>query len=127
MVPADNTQLSWIAVEKPRWKAAESFNVSLHAHRSGAEKFWHAAGLHQLLQSKSGLALHHIFPDIKIVPLQGYTMSETLEAAPGDIVSETAHATTYAGATAATFEGARPKCIRECCTILSLKSFQWLY
>lgn len=32
-------------------------------------------------------------------------MSESLEAAPGDVISETEHATTYQGATAATFEG----------------------
>ena len=32
-------------------------------------------------------------------------MSARLEAAPGDVVSETTHATTYKGATAATFEG----------------------
>jgi len=38
-------------------------------------------------------------------PLQGYTMSASLEAAPGDVVSETENATTYIGATAATFEG----------------------
>ncbi len=32
-------------------------------------------------------------------------MSASVEAAPGDVVSETEHATTYEGATAATFEG----------------------
>ena len=32
-------------------------------------------------------------------------MSETLEAAPGEVISETSHATTYKGATAATLEG----------------------
>lgn len=32
-------------------------------------------------------------------------MSEGVEAAPGDIVSETKHASTYRGATASTFEG----------------------
>ena len=32
-------------------------------------------------------------------------MSETLEAAPGHVSSETPHATTYAGATAVTLEG----------------------
>ncbi len=32
-------------------------------------------------------------------------MSATLEAAPGDVVSETLRSTTYKGATAATFEG----------------------
>ena len=36
---------------------------------------------------------------------QGYTVSETLEAAPGEVISETSHATTYKGATAATLEG----------------------
>lgn len=36
---------------------------------------------------------------------QGYTVSESIEAAPGNVVSETEHATTYQGATAATFEG----------------------
>ena len=38
-------------------------------------------------------------------PSQGYTMSASLEAAPGDVVSETKHTTTYKGATASTFEG----------------------
>lgn len=32
-------------------------------------------------------------------------MSEGVKAAPGDIISETKHATSYNGATAATFEG----------------------
>jgi len=32
-------------------------------------------------------------------------MSEGVKAAPGDVVSETKHATSYRGATAATFEG----------------------
>ena len=32
-------------------------------------------------------------------------MSESLKEAPGDVVSETVHATIYEGATAATFEG----------------------
>lgn len=36
-------------------------------------------------------------------------MSESLEAAPGDVVSETEHATTYQGATATTFEGENSK------------------
>jgi len=36
-------------------------------------------------------------------------MSDILEAAPGDVVSETPHATTYAGATAVTFEGEGPE------------------
>lgn len=38
---------------------------------------------------------------------QGYTVSEALDAAPGEVVSETTHATTYMGATAETFEGER--------------------
>lgn len=32
-------------------------------------------------------------------------MSESVTAAPGSVVSETEHATTYEGATAASFEG----------------------
>ncbi|CAM9640288.1 unnamed protein product [Scytosiphon promiscuus] len=41
---------------------------------------------------------------VELTTPEGYIMSEGVEAAPGDIVSETKHASTYAGATAATFE-----------------------
>ena len=38
-------------------------------------------------------------------PNQGFTVSDKLEAAPGEVVSETEHASTYRGATAISFEG----------------------
>lgn len=47
---------------------------------------------------------------------QGYAMSASVEAAPGDVVSETEHATTYQGATAATFEGENAAKIGICRT-----------
>jgi len=39
------------------------------------------------------------------LPIQNYITSAGVEAAPGHIVSETEHASTYEGATATTFEG----------------------
>ncbi|CAN0306148.1 unnamed protein product [Scytosiphon promiscuus] len=41
---------------------------------------------------------------VELATPEGYTMSEGVEAAPGHVVSETKHASTYAGATAVTFE-----------------------
>ncbi|CAN0263570.1 unnamed protein product [Scytosiphon promiscuus] len=41
---------------------------------------------------------------VELITPEGYAMSEGVTAAPGDVVSETKHASTYTGATAATFE-----------------------
>lgn len=41
-------------------------------------------------------------------------MSDNLKAAPGDVVGETEHSTTYIGATAATFEGIASSYIYIC-------------
>ncbi|CAM9831045.1 unnamed protein product, partial [Pylaiella littoralis] len=41
---------------------------------------------------------------LELITPQNYTMSDSVEEAPGTVNSETAHATTYVGATAATLE-----------------------
>eukprot|EP00752_Nemacystus_decipiens_P009695 g8659.t1 len=41
---------------------------------------------------------------VELITPEGYTVSESVDDAPGNVVSETEHATTYQGATAVTFE-----------------------
>jgi len=53
-----------------------------------------------------GQPINHWFNMFDLnLPAQNYIASAVVEAAPGHIISETEHASTYEGATATTFEG----------------------